>query len=391
MPLVLAGLPAVGAGLAALILLFGAILIADLLLKAIDVTRIPGFIGDFLRSMAHGIATAVNWISSLFAAIARPALSVFVAPAAGFINTMNRIVVATARFGSWIRWLVHTAVPQLWTGLLSSIASAVSNLTALAARLFQQAVTFTSQVRDALVNLVHAAAATVSAYALTLHRLLSVALNQGFASLAAYSQSLFRLAMGTLAAQVASLTTHLLATRAQLAAYANQLAQWAVHTATGISIDWARKYTDQLIDLYNKAIAGGTAIAMAPSWPTALSAIDSISLALPDSVAAVLARIGAIPRIIPRDIATEVGAIAAVSTVAIDWVARCGVSLCRNAKGFGDDLAALEDAALLLAIFELVTAGVEDPNGAGKAVHDDIMEPLSAVVSEFADMVGLRG
>jgi len=389
MPLVLPALPAVAAGIMALILIFGVILLIDALLRAIDIANVPGIISGIFRAIVGAIHYAATVIGNFLAAVARPAVAVFVSPARGFVNVIDSTVVAFARLGSWVRWLVHDAVPSLWNGIFSAIANAVANLTSLIYRIQAQLAAALATVQHALEGLIGAVRLSLISYAQALHRLAMATLTSAIASVSAYALSLTRAAIDAFTRRLSDLTHYVLDIRAQLAAYAYELAQWAVHTATGISIDWAKKYADQLIDLYNKAIAGGTAIALAPAWPTALDAIDAISLALPESIAAVLARIGAFPRAIPRDIAAEIGAVAAVSTVAIDWVARCGLDLCRNAKGFGNDLAALEDAALLAAIFELVVEGVADPRGAANAIVDDIAEPLGSVVREFADMIGL--
>lgn len=384
MPLVLAGLPAVGAGLMALALLFGAVLLADALLRSIDVAAIPGLIGDMFRIIAHGIARAAQWIGSLFASIARGALSVFVAPAAGFVNSMTQVVWAVGRFGNWIRWLVHTAVPQLWSGLFSAVASAVNNLVSFATGLFNQAMTALNNLRAYLERLTYSVAASVAAYALSLSKVLMATLTGAVNSLTAFTQSLYRASLAALAHATTALVAYILSIRAQMALYAQQLTQWGIATATGISIDWARKYADWLIDQYNRALAGATAIAMAPAWPTVLEAIDSISLALPESVAAVLQRIGAIPRSIPRDLALEIGAVAAVGSIAIDWVARCGLSLCRNTKDFGDELAALGDALLIAELIEMIVEARRDPHGAA----GDAVSELTGPLMELGDNIG---
>lgn len=389
MPLVLAAIPAVGAGLMALVLLFGVVLLVDLLFRSIDVSRIPGIIGNVLKAMLGVLNYVSNLIGGFLASIARPMISIFTVPATAFANVISTVTLAFARIGNAARWLMYNAVPALWNGIFSQIAQVTNNLVALATRLYSQAIHYADSIRALLSSAISSAVMNLVSYGNALHRLAMAALASSVASLTTYALSLFRISTAQLVNAVNGIYGYIVGAYAQLATYAQQLANWAVHTATGISIDWAKKYADQLIDIYNKAIAGGTAIAMAPAWPTVLSAIDSISLALPDSIAAALARIGAIPRAIPRDLALEVGAVAAVSSVAIDWVARCGVSLCRNTKDFGDGLAALEDAALIAAIFELVSEGIANPEQAGRVVHDDITGALGALEHAFSDLVGL--
>lgn len=389
MPIVLAALPTVAIGIMALLLIFGVVLLIDLLLRSIDLSKVPGFLGDILKLIASGLHTAVNAVVGFLASVAHGALSIFTAPATGFAAFVNMSALGFARLGSWVKWLVRTEVPNLWTGLFSSIASAVNNLVGLANRLYAQAIAWTNAVQSYLERLISSVASSVTAYALSLYRAAMASLSLGLANAVAYALGLHQLSLAQLAATAANLANYALALRNQAVDYATQMGQWAVATAIGASEDWAKKYADQLIDLYNRAIGLTAAGAMAPTWPVALDAIDSISLALPESIAATLARIGAIPRAIPRELALDVAAIAAVGAVAIDWVARCGVGLCRNAKGFGDDLAALEDAALLAAVFDLAFEAVTNPRGAAQAIHDDMVEPLSAISREFTRLVGI--
>lgn len=378
-------------GVMALLLLFAVLLLVDALLSALRRANVPGFIANIFEVVFQGVHSVVHAIGQFLALVGRAALSIFSYPARGFVTLANATATAFARVGSWTRWLVRSAVPSLWAGLISTVANAVHNLTSLAYSLFQQAINLLNITRTALQALISTGVAIALHYARSLFDVVYSALGTAILSLTNLSLSLFRAAMASLAALNTSLLAYILSGFTKLATYSLNLANWAVHTATSISIDYAKKYADQLIDLYDKALAGTAATALAPAWPATLEAIDAISLALPGSIAAVLARIGAIPRTIPRSLALDVGAIAAVGTVAIDWVARCGLSLCRNAKGFGEDLAMLEDAAIIAAIFELVVEGVTDPAGTARFIHDEIVEPLSTVGKDFAHMAGIGG
>jgi hypothetical protein len=388
---VLAPLPAVAAGLFGLLLLFGVILLIDLLLTAIDVSRVPGLVGDALRWIALAIARAAQAIASLFVSVARSAMSVFTAPALGFHVAVQAISTAISRLSGWVRHLVYTAVPQLWHSLTASIASVLNNLTNLATQLYRQAIAHANAIRLALERVIAAGVATAVAYANSLHRIISHALTGAFASLSAYALSLFRAAQVALVGAVGNLTSLILNQIAKVTNYAYQLAQWAVNTAIGISIDWAKKYADHVIDVYRAAVGAAGALALAPAWPRILEAIDSIALALPGSIADVLSRVGAIPRAIPRDLALELGAVGAIAGVAVDWVAQCGLSLCRNTKGFGDDLASLEDAALLALIFDLIVAGAADPDGSATDLIGDLGGELGSLAREASELIGIGG
>lgn len=371
MPVVLAGLPAAAAGIMALVLIFGALLLVDAIFKAIDISAIPSLIGDFLRAMAAGIAAAVNWIGSFFVSVARGAMSLFTVPALGYITFADAVITGIARISSWTRWLVTSEVPSLWRSLSATASSVLNAAIAYATARYQQVLGIINSVSATLSRAITTGVSTAVNLAQSLYRLTIAQLTATAAQLNTLMRGLFNVAMSTLALDVAALTRAILQTTANLSAYSLALAQWAMNNAIGISIDWAKKYSDQLIDLYNRAIGATGAIAMAPAWPTALEAIDAISLALPDSIAAVLARVGAIPRSIPKDITAEVGIATAIGTIAIDWVKNCGLSLCKNTKGFGDELSQLGDDILIGELIALAIEANRDPNGtAGDAVTE---------------------
>jgi hypothetical protein len=389
MPLVLAPLGGVVAGLMALILLFAIGLLVDRIVQAVHDSWVPwpvdiGIIRTF-QAIQTGINKAVDWLAS----VAQWGLTIVTAPARALITLVDSIVIGIARLGGWVRHLVYNQIPQLWYQIQNHFDMAIRFASDLAWRLYGDAINWTNTVRAYLERVISQGIANAIAYATSLYRIMEARLNAAILSLGSYALSLYNSAISALGRAVDNMVRDLLHVRSELIAYAQKLATWSVNTAIGISIDWARKYADQIIDWYNRSLASGVAGALAGPWNIALPAIDAIALALPESIAAALARIGAFPRVIPRDIAASVGAVAAVGAVAIDWVAECGVPLCRNARPFGDALAGLEDLALIAAIFELVVEGVANPNGAAHTIVTDIGAPMSTVLHEFGDMVGL--
>ncbi|SRR6266496_3164998 len=380
MPVALAGPAAVAAALMALALLWGIILLVDALDKAIERSPIPGWIGDALKWVTARLTDAVNAISGFLSWVIRGGLSIFTAPAMALLTLISSIAVGFARTAGWLRWVIYSAIPNLWNNLYAEINKLADFLVRYASGLFGQAIAFTQAVRAELYRAISAALSAAQQFAYTLYVRVSNALASAFAALTNLAYGLFWQAMSALAKAVANLINFALNIRQQLIAYAIQLAQWAVASAVHIATDWAKRYADQLLSLYNQALTAATALAVAPAWPKVIDAVDAISLALPESVAAVLARIGVIPRAIPRDVAASIGAVAAVSAVAVDWVADCGVPLCRNLRGFGNEIAALEDAALMAVVIGMVIDAMEDPNGSANRVHDTIGAELRSTV-----------
>lgn len=389
MPLVLAPLGGVVAGLMALILLFAIGLLVDRIVQAVHDSWVPwpvdiGIIRTF-QAIQTGINRAVDWLAS----VAQWGLTIVTAPARALITLVDSIVVGIARLGGWVRHLVYAEIPRLWGEIWHRFDMAVQFASDLAWRLYRDAIGWTNAVRGYLEHVISQGIASAIAYATSLYRIIEARLNAAILSLGSYALSLYNSAMSALGHAIDNMVRDLLRVRSELVAYAQKLATWSVNTAIGISIDWARKYTDQIIDWYNRSLGVAVGGALARPWEIALPAIDSIALALPDSIAAVLARIGAIPRAIPRDVAAAVGVVAAVGAVSIDWVAKCGVPLCRNLDGFGREIAALEDAAMMAVIMEMIIGAVADPDGAAGDARDTLVNPLQSVGHEFASLIGM--
>lgn len=387
MPLVLAPIGGVMMALFALLLVFGIALLADLLLRSIDSLSIPGFIKDPLRWVARGIVSATNAVVGWLASVGRGALSFITAPAVGFVKLVNSVAHAFSRIGNWLRWLIYTEVPRLWGG----ISNAIQSLSQLASNWAQwalaQALARIGQVAASLSGLIAARIAEVIGFANRIQAYLLGVIASLSISLQRFALSLHQAALAAVAAATAALTTLIMSVRGQLILYAQQLAQWAVNTAIGISIDWARKYADQLIDLYNRAIAGAGAIAIDRVWPGILDVIDSLALAIPESVAAVLAKIGALPRVIPRDIGAQIGILAAVGAVALDWVSRCGMPMCRNLFRFGDEVAALDEEIMIAALLSVIATAVRDPRDVAGDVISVLGSDVNGVAHDFTNIL----
>lgn len=380
MPIALAAPAAVAAAIMALVLLFAILLLAEALKRAIDASPIPGFIGSALKWVVDRLQGAVNAMTDFLSWVARGGLSIFTAPAMAFLTMVESIALGFGRIAGWVRWVIYNQLPALWNYITSAVDNAVNYVIRYATGLFSQAIAYINAVRNTILTFTVAAIAGVQQLAYGLYRAALTALSQAIASVTSLAYQLFQNAIATLNRFAINVTNWVLGIRAQLIAYAEALAHWAVSAATTIAIDWAKRYADQLVSLYNQALTAATALALAPAWPKVIDAIDAISLALPESIAAVLARIGAIPRAIPRDVAASIGAVAAVGAIAVDWVAECGVPLCRNLGGFGREIAALEDAALMVLVVGMIMDAVEDPNGSANHVHDTIVPDMRGMV-----------
>lgn len=387
MPVVLAGLSPVMAGLLALLLIVSGVLLLELIVKLLDrVNIIPG-----ISIVTGAIGSAIHWtlqeMGGLLTSVARNVVSWIYALPNAIVDIQSAIFGAISRLQRYLRSVIYDQIPAAFRAIASTAQSIIRWTDALVARMYAQAIGYINAVRALLYGVISRAVASLTRYISDVYRILSIAIATAQIALARYALSLYNVAIGFITNIFNTLVRRIELLRQELAAYALSLARWAVDTAVRISTDWARRYADYVMNALYQAINFATAIAIAPAWPRMLEAIDAISLALPESIAAVLARIGAFPRVRPRDLAASIGAIAAVGAVAIDWVAECGLPLCRNVKGFGDELAELQDDALIALIFGMVVEAMANPRAAVDAIHDDIVTPVRDISREALGII----
>lgn len=387
MPIALLGLGPVVSGLLALLLLVAGVLLLDLVGRLLDkVNVIPG-IGVVTGGIGSAIHSTLQAMGGFLTAVARNVVGWIYAIPNAIDDIQSATWGAVSRIQRYLRAVIYDQIPAAFRAIASTANSIIRWTDALVARMYAQAIGYTNAVRALLYSAILSVAASLTRYITDVYRILSAAIAASQAAVVRYALGLYNNAIGIITNVFNSLVRRIELLRLELSAYALSLARWAVDTAVRTATDWARRYADYVMNALNQAINVATAIAIAPAWPRMLEAIDAISLALPESIAAVLARIGAFPRVRPRDLAGSIGAIAAVGAIAIDWVAECGLPLCRNVKGFGDELAQLQDDALIALIFGMVAEAMVNPRAAVDAIHDDIVTPVRDIGHEALGMI----
>lgn len=391
MPFILAPLAPVVAGLFALILLIAGILLAEVLQKA---GQQLGSLNPFIavvNALASGISIALHVLDSFLSSIATGVTSLFASAPHALVTLMGSVEVSLWRHINLIRSIITSAIPSLYRTIAGVAASLQSYLISRMDGLFSTATHYTQSVASVLSATISNVANALYSRINAVYAALSATIAAEAIAFTAYALALHNVALATINARALALQQYITGVYNVLKAYSEQLAQWSMATAYGASVEWAKTYSDQTMA---RAKAAEDALALdvaAPAWPVALPAIDAISLALPDTVAAVLERIGAFPRAIPADAGAIAGVAVGVGTIALDWIRDCGLSLCKNTKGFGNELDALGDAALIATIIELVTEAVRDPEGAATAVSRDLIQPLESAGRELANLIGIGG
>lgn len=389
MPVALGAIAEVIPALMALLLILGAGLLIEFVGRSISASfRIPGL--DFI---ANWVVTAQNKVisgmSGLLSNVVRGVVSFFTAPAHIIAGFLDAVVSFAWAHWTWIHNLIYTDIPKLWnqlganfttlvryisTGigwlegyLLGALNSAVGSLTGLAYRLYQQAIEYTSRVEAYIQAWAAGLVAGAEAYALGLY-------NQAVK----FANQLFANAMAYIAAEVKSVEQ-----------YAESLANWALQQAIQIASQYAKQYTDWAVGQLESTLSVAAAIALAPAYPRLLDAIDAIAKAIPGTLEGVLEDIRAIPRVVPTSIPGALAALLGIVSVAIEYVARCGVDICRNLHGFGDEVSSLSDAAITAGMIAFVIAATEDPEDTAHATDSYFVEPLATVGRGFASILNI--
>jgi hypothetical protein len=387
MPIALAALSPAVIGILALTVLLAAIILVEVMDRAAHSDAVPGFVRGALSLFVRAIHAAVNALTDWLASIATVGLSVLVAPARAFVNLADAIDEALFNLASVIRVVWRITIPYL-TGLIIDKANQLSaQFTGLAYNLYSQALGAVSTVGNYLRGLIAATDASLRAGLNSLSSAVSSALARATTFLESLIETTRTALLATVTATAASLLARIASLRTELTDLTARTGQWAVATALGIAIPTAQRYTDAIIGAYRGALDMVAGAGLARVWDGILADVDSLAHAFPGSLADVLPRIGAIPRVRVGDIASVLSIATAIGAISLDWINRCGKGLCQNLGGFGNELAALGDAAMMLEIVALITDAMADPDGAATHVHDTITNDLTAVGNNFTSIL----
>lgn len=388
MPLVL-GLNPVIMGLIALAVIVGVLLIAQVVGYLISqAVPIPG-LGAVARVVGAGVEQVVNRLNRMLDAIARGCAAVIAAIPLTLFDLAQATYAGIRNLRNLLAVVFFEAIPSLYRTISSVAGSIIHSLTDLANRLFNQAMAYATSIRNYLVGLLNSSVAWLRSLIDSVYRTLSATIALGIASVTAYALGLYRTAVAYTTNVYNLLNNFINVVRLQQQAYALALAQWAIGVAVPAATDWAKRYTDAIVAGAARAIDAATAIAITPAWPHILDAVDGISIALPRGLADALQRIGAFPRTVPRELTVGIGALAATAAIAVDWVKDCGLPLCRNTRRFGDELEALGDAAMMAVLFEMIIDAVHNPEGSAADTINHLTSPLTSVIREFGDTIGI--
>jgi len=128
-----------------------------------------------------------------------------------------------------------------------------------------------------------------------------------------------------------------------------------------------------------RTIDGSVHDVLAPFWENVITPAEAVAVSLPTAIPDVVGRLETLPQAVPLDLATAIAGLAAITIPLSTYVDQCGVPLCRNLGGFGNDLSnllSLLGDGLLLAFLADAVAHPEQVAHDTQAVVDPMVTPF---------------
>lgn len=388
MPIALAALPEIIMALMAILIIIGGAVLIEYIGRAIGIgITIPGlsYVLNWVQRAANGAAQAM---SGFLDSVVRGIVSAITAIPVAISNIVGAIEAFAWAHWTWLHTLITDTIPRLWDSLWTQIANVYHYYNAYISQIYNSLTNYIDWVERYLIGLVNSAESALISYIGQIESYLLQTLNSAIASVTAYALSLYNSAISFINSIYNQLMSYITAQVARLEAYAVSLANWAVQQAVSIAEQYAKQYADWAIGVLLNTLTFGTATALAPAWPRVIDAIDAIARAIPGTLEGVLEDIRAIPRVLPLSLPGIIAALLGAIAVAIEYVAKCGVDICKDLHGFGNEVSGLSDAALTAGMIAFIVSAIESPEATARETDAIAIEPLVSVGKGFADVIG---
>lgn len=384
MPFAIPALPGVVMGAMALLLILGTLLLLQMLARALDNLLGRNWFVNGLSHAGEAIGRTLdvigNWLDSMLYEVSRALESI---PRA-LDEAMGWIEWSLRSKSEWLRSIIYSSIPSLWDSLYKNIQGvynwAVGWVSGAIDGVYRWARSSLDNVQNWVSGLINGVYAWARQAFDGVYRWATSQLNAVYVWAMSLADGIRRWVSG-LVNDIYGWATRQLS---GLQAWTTIAISAAIAQVFNAAIDWSRRFTDQAIGALENALAIAAALPLAPAWPRVQDAIDAIARALPGSLAAVLPKIGAIPRALPRGLAGILAAVGAIAAVGVDWIKECGVPLCRRLGGFGNEIEALEDALMMIDLFEVLSDIIHDPRGsasdAATVFNDLVNEAASGII-----------
>jgi hypothetical protein len=388
MPVVLVALPEVIIAAMALLIILGGLVLVEFIGRSINAGfSIPGlsFVINWVQSATN---TALNAMAGWLDSLVKGVTSAITAIPNAIANIVGAIEAFAWAHWSWLHALITQTIPSLWNTLWQQVSAIYQYFNGYISQIYNTLTSFALNIERYLIGLVNTVESYLLSYIASTATYLSRLISDGLAAASAYALSLYNSAISFVDKIFGQLEAYVVSEIARVEAYAVSLANWAIQQAVNIAEQYAKQYADWAIQQLLNALTFGTTILLAPAWPRIIDAIDAIARAIPGTLEGVLEDIRAIPRSIPASLPAIIAALLGVIAVAIEYVARCGVDICKNLHGFGDEVASLSDEILTAGMIAFVIAAIEAPEETARETDAIAIEPIVEVGKGFANLVG---
>lgn len=321
-------------------------------------------IASWLNSLVDGVD---GLISSLWQPVSSLITSVEFVFESVFFKLSYILTTALPAAIGWLAGAVQTLVAGVRTELLDAIST-----------LATQAFTALEGLGAEIVNVYNVLSAAITSAFNAAEHALSVAANDvvawAYQAITELTQSIY--------STVADVVSWATGTFANLETWAmtaiNDAIAWTANeiaTVEGLLQTGLSDLQKWVTALWTTAISAPLSVIWDAVQRPANQVVTEIATEYPD----IAAQLRGISTTVPADVAAAITSTAAITIPITEWMNRCGMPLCKNLSGFGNDLKELETIIGSGAFLAFVAAAVADPKGTANVFHsvvDDVAKPF---------------
>jgi len=355
MPVIaLGGLAVVMVSLMALLLLLGTAPVQRFLsniLSNIPIVGgyVDGWINGAINAVAGWLASIVGDIDSWIASLYYP-IQVLIGFAHDGLNAVH----------DQLQKIVQAYVPFVLGNLWNQTWGYIQSLTSAIATTLTQAETFAYNIGLSLANSIAASLVTAETFAYDIGVSLANTISATLVTAETFAYNIGVSLADTIEREIATLTDSVIA---KLLALQDWTTQSIAAAYAAVFTNLGNQVTQELGGIWDTVATEGDA------------AVQGIAAEYPD----IASQLRNIPLTVPGDI---VGALAAVGAITIPlstYVERCGIPMCKNLSGFGNELQALLGLVGEGAMLAFIIDAIEHPEQVAndtQAIATDIISPV---------------
>ncbi|MGH7743514.1 MAG: hypothetical protein ACREQ5_01650 [Candidatus Dormibacteria bacterium] len=345
------------------------------------------WINNFLSWAQRMWQGALNDIGGTLDNVARGAAQFIAAIPTVIGDFADAVASALTKFRQWIQYITGTLIPSV----ISSIESYVNALVRAAEQYAQALVT-------RLMNYVNASLASLVAWVVRIEIALQNDINyvESYltALISAMAQQLFndiellRTELVNFIQSIAAQIYHYIATvEASILHYVDSVVNTAIRELTQYAGEIAQYWANSAMLRLATALAAGAAGAVDEFLPNLRTWARDIADAIPGELAGILPWVHALENIDVASVAAAIQALAIAISIPMEFVAECGVKLCKNLGGFGNDLNNLGQGLIFAALFAFTAEAIANPEATARATNEFAVRPFDDIAQGMLALI----